>query len=185
MQNSVNIKLSRNVTIQDYRQMEYNQDRDSIARFIQERFTERYITPLRGESNNKHGFCTIAVCCLMIESLESFQQGEVNTQGKSRRIFLDFFNRYLTFSSLQPYIDDFYINVRCGIIHQAETRNGWRILRKGSLFDPAAKTINATKFHDLIEECLVEYCNFLRKENWSNIVWINLRKKMDSICNNA
>jgi hypothetical protein len=45
----------------------------------------------------------------MIESLESFQQGEINSRGKSKKIFQSFFNRHLLLkNSLLPYIDDFY-----------------------------------------------------------------------------
>ena len=41
---------------------------------------------------------------------------------------------------------DFYKNVRCGILHNGETKNNWKILRNGKLFDEENKSINSTKF---------------------------------------
>ncbi len=69
---SKNVKLSKNVTINEYLHFEKTQNRERIAEFIKERFTERYITPLKVDAEKKHGFCTMAICCLMIEAFESF-----------------------------------------------------------------------------------------------------------------
>ncbi len=89
------IYLSTSFTVEDYRRLEREQNKQEIIRFIRERFKERYITPLRGNPSkkHKHGFCTMAICCLMIETLESFRQGWGNTQGKgkSKKAFKEFF----------------------------------------------------------------------------------------------
>ncbi|WP_298819514.1 hypothetical protein [uncultured Chloroflexus sp.] len=61
------VKLSSSMTITRYRELEKQQDRNAIADFICQRFIERYITPLRGDPDEKHGFCTMAICCLMID----------------------------------------------------------------------------------------------------------------------
>ena len=55
--------LSSSVTISDYRRFQEGKDRESISNFIMERFTERYIRPLRVDPAKKHGFCTMAICC--------------------------------------------------------------------------------------------------------------------------
>lgn len=143
-------KLSRSVTVARYRELKERRDRKEIAKFIRDRFSERYIEPLRG--SRKHGFCTMAICCLMIEALESFWQGWSDAKGKSEEAFRHFFERCseqnLELQVFSPIAKDFYKGVRCGILHQAETTNGWRIRRAGPLFDPETKTINATRFHD-------------------------------------
>ena len=41
---------------------------------------------------------------------------------------------------------DFYKNVRCGILHNGETKNNWKIIRSGKLFNEENKSINATEF---------------------------------------
>ena len=86
-------KLSSTVTVAKYRQLEAEKDRTKIADFILQRFTERYIRPLHGDSTRKNGFCTMAVSCLMIEALESFWNGWPDTTRKSQEAFRSFFKR--------------------------------------------------------------------------------------------
>jgi hypothetical protein len=173
--------LSNNVTISDYIQMEKEKDKAKIIEFIRARFTERYITPLRCDSELKHGFCTMAICCLMIETLESFWRGWDNSRNQSELAFCSFFDRNRNLSAFDGYATDFYKDVRCGILHQAETMNGWHIRRDGFLFDTQTKTINATLFHNEMEICLSTYCSTLEQADWDSTDWINCRKKMKAI----
>lgn len=155
--------ISSSVTIAKYLDLEENKNRDGIADFILERFSERYIMSLYG--SKKHGFCTMAISCLMIEALESFWQGWPDTNGKSKEAFRSFFSRCaaqdLELGIFAGCADDFFKGIRCGILHQAETINGWRIHRKGALLDQNTKTINATKFHKYLAEALKTYCDTL------------------------
>lgn len=105
-----------------------------------------------------------------------------------RKAFKDFFKRCLEQQSelgVFASCEDFHKGVRCGILHQAETTRGWRINRKGPLFDPATKTINATKFHGELKKCLEGYCCTLRQSAWEDDVWTNLRTKMASVIENC
>lgn len=181
------VLLSSSVTIAKYRQLEAKKDRAAIADFLKKRFTERYIRPLRGDPDMKHGFCTIAISCLMIEALESFWQGWPDTKNKSREAFRSFFQRCLeqglelgNFAG-DELSDDFYYGVRCGILHQAETTRGWRILRKGPLYNPDTKMTNATKFHDELEKALRLYCDTLKQSDWDSVVWQKLKTKMKAV----
>lgn len=177
------ILLSGSVSIAKYLEMEKAKDKEGIINFLQERFTERYITPLRGDLRIKHGFCTMAISCLMIEALESFWRGWPKTDGPNELAFCSFFDRNPNLRTFDGYVNDFYKSVRCGILHQAETTNGWRINRKkdSPLFDPATKTINATKFHSEMEKCLNYYCDTLMKEEWGSEIWKLFRKKLKAI----
>jgi len=185
------VLLSSSVTIAKYRRLEAEKNRSAIADFIMERFTERYITPLRGDPTIKHGFCTMAISCVMIEALESFWQGWPDTRGRSREAFHSFFQRCsrqglkLGKFAEDPLANDFYQGVRCGILHQAETTNGWRIRREGPLYNPDIKTINATKFHDELEKALQVYCDTLKRSDWDSEVWQNLRRKMEAVIENC
>lgn len=173
--------LSNNVSISEYLRMEKAKDKTEIIKFIKSRFTERYIIPLRSDPEIKHGFCTMAICCLMIETLESFWRGWDNSRNQSELAFCSFFDRSHNLSVFDGYVTDFYKSVRCGILHQAETMNGWHIRRDGSLFDIETKTINATLFHDEMETCLDNYCSALESADWDNTTWSNFRKKMKAI----
>jgi len=136
-----NTLLSKTVTVSDYLQMEKEKSKVEIVKFIKSRFTERYITPLRCDPDLKHGFCTMAICCLMIEALESFWRGWDNSRNQSELAFCSFFDRNHNLRVFDGYVTDFYKNVRCGILHQAETMNGWHIRRDGFLVDTQTKTI--------------------------------------------
>jgi hypothetical protein len=178
-------RLSSKVSISDYLELEKAKDKNQIVVFVRERFTERYITPLKGDPKRKHGFCTMAICCLMIEALESFWQGWKDSNGRSKSAFNSFFHRNQNLNVFCNCANDFYYNVRCGILHQAETKNGWHIRRKGPIFDLETKKINATKFHKAMEECLKYYCNELKKSDWNSKIWEDFRKKMEVIIANC
>jgi hypothetical protein len=175
------MNLSKTTTIADYHRMKAEENRIGIATFVLDRFAERYITPINAAGKLKHGFCTMAVSCLMVEALESFWQGLPDTRGKSEKMFTDFFGRVPEFLPFHPHSSAFYHNVRCGILHQAETRQGWRVVRAGPLFNQATKTINATRFHAAVERALRAYCVSLVSESWTSSVWANLRKKLNAI----
>ncbi len=170
-------------TVADYQAMVKQEDRSKISNFIRDRFTERFISPLLG--SKKNGFCTMAICCLMIETLESFWRGWGNTRGKEQVAFYYFFGRNDNFLAFRPFSETFYKNIRCGILHQGETTGGWRIL--GANTEPLlnSKTINATKFHKELEHCLNEYCAMLEVEDWNSERWIKFRNKMDVVCKNC
>jgi len=168
-------------------------NREEIARFVFDRFHQRYLLPFRMMNKNfKSGFSQMAVCCLMIETMESFQNGWSDTreiyddQGKKiggRIIFENFFNRYKEFDKFKGLGKNFYDNVRCGILHQAETKKGWRIGRRGALLEPATLTINSTKFRMELENALRDYCNKLKIGN--EPIWRNFKTKMAYIIQNC
>lgn len=255
------IKLSSSVNIGEYKEYENEEDKEKIADFIYERFTERYIIPQEnyeynylfslndkikqflldgkvgkqlkitlGEHNiqlssranlkkinntnweirdikrdkikkyrieiqnsksniyniidKKNGFSIMANCCLMIEALESFYRGWKKSQ-KSELAFCNFFDHAIEFYDFHGFSSDFYKNVRCGIFHQAETTGGWKIIRKGPLFNTDTLTINATKFQNQLKKYLERYTNNLKKLDWNDDKWIKLRKKMKNIINNC
>ncbi len=176
--------LSRTVTVSQYLEMEKLQNREGIAEFFNERITERYITPFSC-IHIKNGFIMMASACLMIETLESFWEGWKDTNGKSQQAFKKYFSRHSDFEDFRELSEEFYKNIRCGIMHQGETTGGWHIRRDVKLFDPEMKTVNATKFLELIEISLNEYCDKLRSEDWNIEIWEKFRKKMKYVCSNT
>ncbi|MGH7496308.1 MAG: hypothetical protein ACREOO_28480 [bacterium] len=176
-------KLSSNVTIRQYRRLEKAENQKAIAEFIKGRFTERYIVPLKSE--NENGFCTMAICCIMIEALESFWRGWSDTRNRSELAFCSFFSRSDELKDFLKHTHDFYTHIRCGLLHQAETTGGWRIRRQGQLIDAVAKTINASLFHNRLEKSVQKYYESLIKATWNDTIWQNLRKKMNAICRNC
>jgi hypothetical protein len=164
--------------------MEKEKDKKAIARFLQERFEERYLAPFDA-NKRKHGFIMMASACLMIEALESFWQGWRQSPN-SALAFCQFFERSNRFNAIRGLSGEFYRHVRCGIMHQAETTGGWHIRRDlRLLFDKSTKTIDATVFLKEMRASLFEYCKALERASWQDDVWIKLRKKMKSVCANT
>lgn len=198
------VELSSTVTVANYREMERGQNREGLANFVQERLSERYIAPLRSvPSEKKHGFLIMAASCLLVETLESFYRGWGSTDTGINRVdiqdpckpadpnrttvsssevaFCYFFQRESAFVLFRPSARDFYVHVRCGILHQGETTGGWRIWRDGDLFHAADQTINADKFLAGVERALQSYTGNLRSARWDEDIWKNFRSKMDAI----
>ncbi len=187
--------------------------RIELVRFLRERYTERFFDPIRCLSSapgneQGYGFAIMALCCLLIETLECYRKGLPSTsrnemdelsqllanqtaptecklvdpfQDQSRKAFKDFFSR----SEIQqffPGIDgsDFYSNIRCGLLHQAQTKDGWRITRSGKFWEgPPARTINRDEF----AQRLSDYFEFFLKElenqhDWNKEPWLSTRKKI-------
>ncbi len=176
------VELARGYTVARYRTLEAARNKAEIASLISGRFTERYLAPTLSQGNVKHGFTSMAVACLMVEALESFRQGWTHTRDKSRAAFCSFFDAHAEFGEFRGHSERFWLDVRCGILHQAETRGGWTIRRKGPLFGPGTRVINATAFLRRLGRVLKAYCRELRQAQWDGDLWTNCRKKMKAIC---
>jgi hypothetical protein len=176
-------KLSSIVTVARYRELKENNDRRALAQFVRDRFNERYFHPIESSrSKDKHGFTILAVCCLVIEALESFYQGKADTKGLSKKMFHDFFERDTPLKIFAGGNDWFYKDIRCGILHQSEARGGWRILRRGPLLDEPTKRINATKFIRELHEAVDTCANLIQLDD---ALWTLFKEKMSAICDNC
>lgn len=152
-----------------------------MSQFFVERFDERYFRPIE-DSSSKHGFTAIAVACLVIETLESFYQGCPDTRNVSAKMFRDFLDRDTPLKVLAGGDDWFYKDIRCGILHQSESRGGWRVLRRGPLLDVNARTLNATI---ILCRLRSEVWQYAQKIQTDDQLWKNFCKKMDAVCKNC
>jgi hypothetical protein len=185
-------ELATGFTVNDYKTARGKastdaQAKNGIADAILLRFKERYIKPAN-DPKCKHGFTMMAISCLMIEALESFRRGWKDSNNRSEVAFCYFFNTNDGFKELQGYCEQFYKNVRCGILHQAETTGGWKITRNQKnvpFFDSESLTINAQNFLDKLSEVLTRFCDELKKAEWDSQEWKNVVRKMDALCKNC
>jgi hypothetical protein len=115
------------VTVGDYRAWENNSDNGWSKKldFMRRRLFERYIGPVNALDLHvdtrkcKNGFYTMAVSCLLIETLASYWRGWETTEvkGKSAKAIRLFFGIEPRFQDFRP--TKFYKHVRCGILHSA------------------------------------------------------------------
>jgi hypothetical protein len=176
--------LSSSITVRQYRAHRDAGDREAIAGLIFERFYERYLEPFKNNPA-KHGFSMMASGCLMTEALYCFKKGRKKTGEAGGTAFERFFEESNHFQQFIGYGSEFYSNVRCGVLHQGETYDGWKILRKGGLFQHMAKTVNATKYLESLEKELRSYTESLKNKPFNSADWKAAVKKLDHICENC
>ena len=159
---------------------------------LKARIRERYLEPTshlishereRPASSRKFGFSVMAISCLLVETLESFAQGVLDTKGRSESLFMDFLGR----QEFAPPFDDrlakvFYKDVRCGILHIGETQRDAQIWSIGPLVKPHGNSIriNRTEFYEQLESYFRNYLASLANPAEAELR-TNLRKKMDFI----
>lgn len=175
------VKLSSSVTVRRYRALHKADDRKALGQFVRERFDERYFKPVM-VSTSPHGFTLMAVGCLVIEALESFYQGRPDTKRHSGDMFRDFFRRDTPLKVFASQSNWFFKDIRCGILHQAETRNGWRIRRWGPLLDLSGRKINAERFMREVRHAVAAYSYQIQSDE---TCWANFQTKMQAICENC
>jgi hypothetical protein len=135
------------------------------------------------------GFAILALDCLLIETVQAFRNGKnAKNNGESRKTHVAFLT---TAPKFQPFFSeklaqDFFTNVRNGLLHDGETRKGWLIKSnpKYSLLDPQAGgfiVINRRKFHAALVAEADSYVKELHTQS-QNARRMNLVSAFDDLC---
>jgi len=176
-----------------------------LINFLRARYEERFFEPIRYLKNagnlQGYGIAMMSLCSLLVESIQCLREGLPSTNsGELRRLaalappknyavssaeskngeaaFKDFFADY---SALFPDIDgeEFYRSVRNGLLHQAQTKNGWTIrVDQVKLCDPTRKVINRDLFAASLENAFKNYLDELRRNTRESFVWKKARRKI-------
>jgi hypothetical protein len=156
---------------------------------FKDRIYGRFLEPISDLEKKKYtGFLIMAIDCLLIETLQQFIKGVPETpRGKNESYFKKFLISYF-----KEYFDDekakmFYRQIRCGILHQAETKENSKIKISHEL--PIVKftkekdglIINRKKFHKKLKKAFKSYIGQL-KDKTNEPLRNNFRKKMGYIC---
>jgi hypothetical protein len=180
-----------------------------LAEFLRERYTERFFEPIRRLQSSPlnergYGFSIMALCCLLIETLQCYREGlpatgtaeHAKLEGTTRKLTVpphcalpaprearDVFQAFFSAPqnpALFPGVDglDFYENIRCGLLHQAQTKKGWRIVVTGPLWDAGGKILNRNEFVEATEKCFQHYLSELRLSPWTEDIWISASRKI-------
>lgn len=194
----------KKITIHTIEEWIKKESKEELADFFFDRFYIRYLKPFDFENKEyiksyKNGFTLMSSCCLLIETFVSFTNPKFKeTKRKSERCFGFFFLKHTEFNifsegglELNEYVNsenlknkgrsnDFYKNVRCGILHNGETKNNWKILRSGELFDKTNKSINATKFMNNLVIVIKQFQKELLNSDFNNSeIWITYKSRLD------
>ncbi len=148
------MKIAGNLTISNCNKLSKNlnclsnNNWSDAFQYFEERIKTRYINPIKSileiGDNLGEGFAVVNLQCSLIETIESFINGcnsEYNsrkrkTQWKkgvtiifnsNKEIFISFFNNRTPFKELNIDGGLFYQDVRCGLLHETQTKNNWKI----------------------------------------------------------
>lgn len=178
------------------------QNKEQISCWIYHRLYDRFLKPFFFEEElggyqqlreiyqkqYKHGFAIMTNCCLLIETLAGFINGENETKKdegvkaykKVFEIAKNYDNELKIFEN-KP----LYGAIRCGLLHQGETKESFKIKRSGKLLWDDKKTINATNFAKELKSFIKSYCDELKGEPWDSNLWDNCRRKIRFIIDNS
>lgn len=128
-----------------------------------------------GERGQGEGFAILTIQCAVIEFLAALRkgwsfkhghkvQGQDNYYGNSKLLYTTFLSEEAPFAdafTTQARADEFYTDIRCGLVHEGQTKNTWRIWR-GQASDPLVdfdrKAIHRDVMQRQIEAYLDRYC---------------------------
>ena len=122
---------------------------------------------------------------MLIETIQSFYEGVTNSHGKSQRLFKSFLTQRENFKSYfltEKEAGEFYLNFRCGILHQAQTFGGTKIWATGKLIMRQGEymVVNRELFHESVIAELKIYLELLSSK--TNLLLLDFFKiKMDFI----
>jgi hypothetical protein len=180
-------------------------DRNGLVSFVRQRHTERFFQPIQQlrrakENAQGYGFAMMALCSLLIETIQSYREGlpttysaELTRCKQMRRVpkpyripqrttisgvsaFRRFFQHFrVEFDGLSG--TEFYRKIRSGLLHQAQTKGGWRLTaNRARLWE--TKTIDRNLFADQLEMAFERHLAELTRADWTSVIWLNTRRKI-------
>lgn len=186
MKETDNYRLTRDVTVgqlQTWMDEKTDHSKTEIIKLIGHRFENRYLKHIKSVDS---GFLIMAISCFVIETLQSFREGKEDSRGIERDMFINFFeNEKDNFPDFYEISTEFYRHIRCGILHQSETTNAWRILLTGKLFDTTGFSINAELFLEALNKSVNKYLDELSNSEFNSNLWDKAFIKLKDICKNC
>ncbi|SFU12381.1 hypothetical protein SAMN05444141_10998 [Pseudovibrio denitrificans] len=150
---------------------------ETFDKFLMRRLKDRYLEPIQAIQEagalEGEGFAIVSIQCALIEFLAALKLGKnfkylVRGErlgefeySKSRELFRDFLVTEKPFANCFKTIESaesFYSNVRCALLHEARTKNGWLIWASGNVaVDPQKKRVWRNQLQEAIKEYIRTY----------------------------
>ena len=168
-----------------------NEDWEEAIRMAVSRFEERFFTPIKkllDDNPELNGFSIMALNCLLIDTFVQFNKGLAKSTDNSSKYTKFLCNEFPEVFSNQYIARRFYKDIRCGILHSAQTNGLSRLSCKED--EPSIKMINGgigiqvnvISFSRLLQGWWTDnYVN--RLKNCNRELREKFTKKMDYLCN--
>ena len=203
------IQIAGRLTIRDWKKFRVNLTssphpdtwKKAFDSYFHGRLIPRYLKPIevlqKQSQFEGEGFSIVAIQCSLIEFLESTLQGKTyryrhngdpalsqHEYSDSKGIFVSFLAKREPFRNDfdKTSARDFYESARCGLLHEARTKNGWTISARkagGHTIDPDKKIIYRNNF----QTSLITFVEWYKTELPSNRgLQEAFIRKFDSLC---
>lgn len=167
------------------------------------RLNYRYFEPISVLQQNGtyigEGFSIMTILCSLIEFLESTRQGKLYRYGvkndklgnfeynSSKQMFKAFLLNREPFKAIfnEPEAEEFYKNIRCGLLHEASTKNGWKIHAQSygsGYIDFNNKIVYRDDFQNAIRQYIDDYKTELMTDTNLQQAFI---RKYDFLCSDC
>lgn len=166
--------------------------------FLMARLNERYLRPIKILQTNGQfkgeGFTIVSIQCALIEFLAALKVGKTYRYLKkgqklqkfeyasSNKLFCDFLTTEEPFKkwfNSNKEAREFYTNVRCGLLHEARTKNDWRIWATGKRgVDSQNKLVKRDALQSGINDYLQAYGKLLASDQTTQDAFI---RKFDDL----
>jgi hypothetical protein len=173
----------------------------AFSDYFYERMASRYLEPIKVLQDNGtfqgEGFSIVAIQCSLIEFLESTVQGlsyryrrgndpkpSPYKYSDSRDLFVQFLTNRQPFAAnfTSKTAQDFYASVRCGLLHEARTKNGWTIWAK-SPNQTVANTTEKVIYRNDFQIAILQFIEWYKTALCSDVrVQEAFVRKFDSLC---
>lgn len=123
--------ISNSYAAQDFTDLNIKVDSSNVVwekaiSIYSERFIERYFNPIDNllVDSETNGFAIMAINCLLVDTFYQFEEGLDETK-QNKVCYVNFLRKHLggIFDS-ELVATKFYKDIRCGILHSAQTKNG-------------------------------------------------------------
>jgi hypothetical protein len=184
------LRISPQYTSLDWEALDSNNAEDwpKAADILKDRLDGRFLRFASDCLKDEYsGFVVLAIDCLLAETIQQFKDGVTNGRRRSEEMV----KRFLEGARFQPAFDAearkaFYLDIRCGLLHQAEAKSMWLIRRKQpALLQKVANgqgyIVDVERFHAGLQGSLNDYLELISEPN-SLLLRSNLWKKMNQIC---
>lgn len=163
------------------------QDIDTAIEFFRERIEVRYLNPIDilNEDPFCNGFASMAICCLLIDTFYQFEHGVAKSTNNHVN-YTDFLRLKLgDIFDTQEKADRFYADIRCGILHSAQTKNGSRlscdqeeiVITIDDTYNSPI-SVNVIGLSNRLKVYFNEYCKRVRYDNTTQSCFVKKLKKM-------
>ena len=204
------VRLAREWPIPEVERVLDDSSQQSLITFMRARYSERYFEPLDILNSPREGpgFAVMSLCCLLVETFQAYRTGlPTSNEWELKQLAKQFPNPpkpyrlaeaefpknngepfrcfFISNARFFPGVDggQFYKGIRNGLLHQSQTKDGWRIrIGTGKLWDKNKLIVDRGLFVCHLRMYFNAYLEELRGLPLNDEILARARRKIWWLC---